>query len=163
MARKGSQELNAALAASIRAQPVSAVQAAIEELRSAGLNDDANALSEVLAEREQQLADARAAKEREGEAARQRAIADAQAEFAAKAAAYVVLRDEALEALRVYVRKAAPGKDAYGEMQAAANALDLLTGGMAERPASATTIFNSDPEFRNLVAQPVTNTGPLNA
>ena len=54
MAKK-SEQLNAALATSIKAQPVSAVHAAIEELRAAGLNDDAGQLAEVLAERETQL------------------------------------------------------------------------------------------------------------
>src|SRR5215204_1151598 len=98
MAKK-SEELNAAIAASIKAQPVSAVEAAIKELRDAGLNDDADQLADVLAEREAQLAEARAAKEREDEAARQRAIAVAQDAFDAKATAYVELRDEALAAL----------------------------------------------------------------
>src|SRR5215211_3011723 len=147
---KTSTELNAALAASIKAQPVSAVQAAIEELRAAGLNEDADALAEVLAFREAQLAEARAAKEREEAAERQRAIDAARAEFEASAAAYVELRDEALDALRDYVRKAAPGMEAYRGMQFAANSLDLLSGGMVERPRSASDIYNSDPEFKNL-------------
>src|SRR5215218_5177851 len=146
MTRKKSQELNAALAASIKAQPVSAVQAAIEELRAAGLDAEADELAEVLAAREQELAAARAAKEAEEQAARQEAIAAARREFDAKAAAYVVLRDEALDALRIYVRKAGPGMEAYKAAQKAANDLDLLTGNMVERPATATDVFNKDPD-----------------
>jgi hypothetical protein len=153
MATKKSQELNAALAASIKAQPVSAVQSAIDELRAAGLNKDADELAEVLAAREQELANARAAKEREEAEARAQAIAAAQAEFDAKAAAYVEVRDEALDALRAYVEKAGPGMEAYRAMQKAANDLDLLATGMVERPLSATDVFNSDPEFKNLVRQ----------
>jgi len=153
MTRKKSQELNAALAASIKAQPVSAVHAAIEELRAAGLNLDAAQLAGVLAQREAQLAEARVAKEREEEAARQKAIAAARREFDAKAAAYVDLRDEALDALRIYVRKAGPGMEAYKAAQKAANDLDLLTGNMVERPATATDVFNKDPDFKKLVRQ----------
>jgi len=153
MTRKKSQELNAALAASIKAQPVSAVHAAIEELRAAGLNYDAEQLAGVLAQREAQLAEARAAKGREEEAARQKVIAAARREFDAKAAAYVVLRDEALDALRIYVRKAGPGMEAYKAAQKAANDLDLLTGNMVERPATATDVFNKDPDFKKLVRQ----------
>jgi hypothetical protein len=160
MARK-SQELNAALAASIKAQPVSAVQAAIDELRDAGLNDDADQLTDVLAQREAQLAEARAAKEREDEAARQKAIAAARKEFDAKAAAYVELRDEALDALRAYVEKAGPGMQAYREMQKAANDLDLLTGDMVQRPLSATDVYNSDPDFKRLVRVAQANAGRL--
>jgi hypothetical protein len=160
MAKK-SQELNAALAASIKAQPVSAVHAAIDELRAAGLNDDADQLAEVLAEREMQLAEARAQKEREDEAARQRAMAAARKEFDAKAAAYVELRDEALDALRVYVEKAGPGMDAYRAMQKVANDLDLLSGGMVERPLSATDVYNSDPDFKRLVRVAQDNAGRL--
>jgi hypothetical protein len=139
------------------------VQAAIEELRAAGLNDDADQLAEVLAAREQELAEARAAKERDDEAARQRAIAAARKEFNSKAAAYVEVRDEALGALRVYVEKAGPGMAAYKEMQKAANDLDLLAGGMVERPHSATDVYNSDPDFKRLVrqAQNVADAGRL--
>jgi hypothetical protein len=160
MAKK-SAELNAALAASIKAQPVSAVQAAIDELRAAGLNNDADQLAEVLAEREAQLAEARAAKEREDELKRQKAIAAAQKEFEAKAAAYTVVRDEALDALRVYVEKAGPGMEAYRAMQKAANDLDLLTGSMCERPASATDVYNNDPDFKRLVRVAQDNAGRL--
>lgn len=150
MGRKKSDDLNAALAASIKAQPVSAVEAAIAELRAAGLNDDADQLAEVLAEREAQLAEARAAKQAEEEAARQRAIKAAQAEFDAKAAVYVALRDEALAALEFYVEKAEPGMEAYKAMQSAAANLDRLTGHMVERPASATELFNKSEAFKKV-------------
>jgi hypothetical protein len=131
----------AALAVNIQVQPIASVEAAVQELRDAGLDADADALAEVVVARRQELAEARAAKEREDEAERQRKIAAAQAEFEAKAAEYVVLRDEALAALDRYVAKAEPGMATYDVMQAAANALDLLTGGMVERPASAQAIF----------------------
>jgi hypothetical protein len=140
---------------------VSAVQAAIEELRAAGLNDDADQLAKVLAEREAQLAEARAQKAREDEAARQKAIAAARKEFDAKSAAYVAVRDEALGALRVYVEKAGPGMEANCEMQKAANDLDLLTGSMIERPLSATDVYNSDPDFKRLVRVAQDNAGRL--
>jgi hypothetical protein len=149
MAKK-SQELNAALAASIKAQPVSIVEAAIAELRAAGLSDDADALGEVLAAREQELAEARAAKEREEAAARERAIAAARKEFDAKAAAYVELRDDALAALEAYVDRAEPGMAAYREMVFAADNLDRLTGNAVERAETAQAIFNRSDAFRKI-------------
>jgi hypothetical protein len=149
MAKK-SAELNAALAASIKAQPVSAVQAAIDELRAAGLNDDADQLAEVLAEREAQLAEARAQKEREEREERDRAIAAGQMEFEEKAAAYVKLRDDALAALDLYVQKAEPGMAAFRAMVFAADNLDRLTGDSVERPETAQQVFNRSEAFRKI-------------
>jgi hypothetical protein len=145
------EEKEAALAVNIQAQPIASVEAAVQELRDAGLDADADTLAEVVASRQQELAEARAAKEREEAAEHQRKVAAAQKDFDEKAAAYIELRDAALDALRAYVEKAKPGMDAYANMQQAANTLDLLTGGSIQRPASATTVFNHDPQFQNLI------------
>jgi hypothetical protein len=67
MAKK-SEQMNAALAEAIVAQPVASVDAAVQELRNAGLVAEADELAAVLAQRQQQLAEARAAKAAEEEA-----------------------------------------------------------------------------------------------
>ncbi len=147
MARK-SDQLNTELAEAIQAQPVSAVEAAIAELHAAGLDADADRLANVLAERKAKLEEAHAAKAAEEAAVRQHTIAAAQDRFADRSAAYVVLRDEALDSLAHYVQLAVPAMHAYKAMEAAALALDRLTGDMAERPLSASRIFAKDERFK---------------
>lgn len=148
MAKKKSEQMNAALAEAIVAQPVASVDAAVQELREAGLVAEADELAAVLAQRQQQLAEARAAKAAEKEAARQKAITAAKATFNDRVAEYVVLRDEALDSLAEYVELATPGIDAYSKMQKAAADLDRLTNEMVERPLSASDIFRKDERFK---------------
>jgi hypothetical protein len=159
MARK-SDHLNAELAEAIQAQPVSAVDAAIAELRAAGLDADADRLARVLAERKAKLEEAHAVKAAEEAAVRQHAIAKAQDKFADRAAEYVVLRDEALDSLAQYVQLAVPAMSAFKAMEGAALALDRLTGLMAERPLSATKIFAKDERFKS-VRNLAFNSNPL--
>jgi len=51
---------------------------------------------------------------------------------------------------KLYVVKAEPGLAAYREMVSAANALDLLTGDMIERPETAQAIFNKSEAFKKI-------------
>src|SRR5437763_16489427 len=97
MAKQKSDELNAQLAESIKAQPVSAVAAAVQELRDAGLHQDADELEVVLREREVKLAEARAAKEAEVAVLHAEAVAKARADYDAIYAKYVAALEDAFE------------------------------------------------------------------
>src|SRR5207237_7366409 len=88
MGKQMSDELNAQLAENIKAQPISGVEAAVQELRDAGLNTEADELAVVLEERKRQLDEARAAKAAEEAAAKAKAAAKARAEYDVSTAEY---------------------------------------------------------------------------
>ncbi len=125
MSKKSSADLRAQLAESIQAQPVSSVAAAVAELREAGLHEDADRLDVVLAEREKQLAEARAAKEAEEAAAKAKAAAAARAEYDACVARYTEKLEKAFEHLASYADEARP---AMAEYQNAAAYFTKLAG-----------------------------------
>ena len=128
MAKQKSDELNAQLAESIKAQPVSAVAAAVKELRDAGLHQDADELEVVLREREAKLAEARAAREAEEAAVHAKAVAKARADYDAIYAKYLKALDEAFEHLARYVEVARPAATDYNEVGVAFQRLAGLLG-----------------------------------
>ena len=110
---KKSEELHAQLAESIKAQPISGVEAAVQELRDAGLDAEADELAAVLEERKRQLDEARAAKAAEEAKAKAKAAAEARAKYDACIADYMEKLESAFEHLAQYVEVARPAIDSY--------------------------------------------------